>query len=60
MTRAATGFKTAIVAIGNADSQKLMNVWAGGWISVSMEGEMDVEKGVVDDVKEIGAEKNLR
>jgi hypothetical protein len=60
VTPAVTGSKTAIVAIGNADSQKLMNVWAGGWISVSMEGEMDVEKGVVDDVKEIGAEKNLR
>jgi hypothetical protein len=55
VTPAVTGSKTAIVAIGNADSQKLMNVRAGGWISVSVEGEM--EKGVVDDVKEIGAEK---
>ena len=55
MTRAVTGSKTAIVAIGNADSRKLMNVRAG---SVSVEDEMDVENGAVDDVKEIGAEKN--
>jgi hypothetical protein len=60
VTPAVTGSKTAIVAIGNADSQKPMNVRAGGWISVSVEDEMDVEKGAVDDVKEIGAEKNLR
>ncbi len=47
------------MAIGNADSQKPMNVRAGGWISVSVEDEMDFENGTVDDVKEIGAEKNL-
>ena len=60
LTREVTGSKTAIVAIGNADSQKLLNVRVGGWISVSVEDERDVENGAVDDVKEIGAEKNLR
>ena len=59
MTRAVTGSKTAIVAIGNADSQKLLNVRVGGWISVSVEDERDVENVAVDDVKELGAEKNL-
>jgi len=48
------------VAIGNADSQKLMNVRAGGWISVLVKDETDVENRAVDDVKEIGAERNLR
>jgi hypothetical protein len=48
------------VAIGNADSQKLLNVRVGGWISVSVEDERDVENVAVDDVKELGAEKNLR
>jgi hypothetical protein len=60
LTRAVTGSKTAIVAIGNADSQKLLNVRVGGWISVSVEDERDVENVAVDDVKELGAEKNLR
>jgi hypothetical protein len=60
VTRAVTGSKTAIVAIGNADSQKLLNVRVGGWISVSVEDERDVENVAVDDVKELGAEKNLR
>jgi hypothetical protein len=48
------------VAIGNADSQKLMNVRAVGWISVSVEDKIDVDNGAVDDVKELSAENNLR
>jgi hypothetical protein len=60
VTPAVTGSKTAIVAIGNADSHKPMNVRAGSSISVSVEDETDVEKGAVDGVKEIGAEKYLR
>jgi hypothetical protein len=59
LTRAVTGSKTAILAIGNADSQKLI---VGSLIelkvralrdSVSLEDEIDVEDGAANDVKPV-------